>query len=195
MNQTGSVIEGPAGGTDSDLVVTTGSWSASSDASWLHTTASGAGNGLATFTFDANSGATRSGTLTIAGHALTVTQAGSSYLDPNPTISVVSEALDQPRGVAVDSAGNVYIADTYNNAIKEWNAATKQVSTLVSGLNYPEGVAVDSRGQRLLRRFLQRRDRGMERCHQAGQHPGLGVGAEFPGRRRGGQLGQRLHRQ
>ena len=30
------------------------------------------------------------------------------------------------------AAGNVYIADTGNNAIKEWNAATQTVTTLVS---------------------------------------------------------------
>jgi hypothetical protein len=50
-------------------------------------------------------------------------------------------------GVAVDAAGNVYFADQKNNAIKEWNAATKLVTTLVSsGLNAPYGVAVDGGG-------------------------------------------------
>ena len=49
--------------------------------------------------------------------------------------------------MAVDGAGNVYIADTSNNAIKEWNAATNTVTTLVSsGLSYPSGVAVDGAG-------------------------------------------------
>ena len=32
------------------------------------------------FSFDANPGATRTGTLTIAGQTLTVTQAGSTYV-------------------------------------------------------------------------------------------------------------------
>jgi len=55
--------------------------------------------------------------------------------------------LYKPGGVAVDSAGNVYIADTFNNAIKEWWAASNTVTTLVSsGLNYPYGVAVDGAG-------------------------------------------------
>ena len=50
-------------------------------------------------------------------------------------------------GVAVDGAGNVYIADTSHNAIKEWNATTQQVTTLVSsGLSGPFGVAVDGAG-------------------------------------------------
>jgi sugar lactone lactonase YvrE len=55
--------------------------------------------------------------------------------------------LNNPQGVAVDGSGNVYIGDTLDNAVKEWNAGTQQVSTLVgSGLNYPAGVAVDSQG-------------------------------------------------
>ena len=141
------LLEGPAGGTDSDIVATTGTWSATANASWLHTTASGTGNGLATFTFDANSGATRSGTLTIAGQTLTVTQAGSSYLAANPASSLASNGLSPPYGMAVDGAGNVYFADTNNNAIEEWNATTQTVTTLVSsGLNEPGDVAVDGAG-------------------------------------------------
>ena len=47
----------------------------------------------------------------------------------------------------MDGSGNVYIADSGNNAIKEWNAATQQVTTLVSsGLGSPSGVAVDGSG-------------------------------------------------
>ena len=45
------------------------------------------------------------------------------------------------------AAGNVYIADTGNSAVKEWNAASSTVTTLVSsGLNHPDGVAVDGAG-------------------------------------------------
>ena len=142
-----NLVEGPASGTDSDIVATTGSWSATANVSWLHTTSSGTGNGLAIFTFDANSGPTRSGTLTIASQTLTVIQAGSSYVAANPDTTLVSSGLNRPYGVAVDGSGNVYIADTDNNAIKEWSATTQTVSTLVSsGLNQPLGVAVDGAG-------------------------------------------------
>ena len=49
--------------------------------------------------------------------------------------------------MAVDGTGNVYIADTYDNAIKEWTVANNTVTTLVSsGLGIPEGVAVDGAG-------------------------------------------------
>ena len=64
---THALIEGPTAGSDSDIVESSGAWAASSNASWLHTTSTGNGNGLAKFTFDANTGATRTGTLTIAG--------------------------------------------------------------------------------------------------------------------------------
>src|SRR5437870_5044989 len=61
------LVEGPAAGSDTDVVAGSGAWTATANAAWLHTTSSGTGNGLATFTCDANAGGTRSGTLTIAG--------------------------------------------------------------------------------------------------------------------------------
>ena len=54
-------------------------------------------------------------------------------------------SIFQPAGVAVDAAGNVYIADDYS-AIKKWTAAKNMLTTLVSGLNAPAGVAVDGAG-------------------------------------------------
>ncbi len=47
--------------------------------------------------------------------------------------------------LAVDGSGNVrYIADTHDNAVDEWQAATQQVTTRVSsGLSLPWGVTVD----------------------------------------------------
>jgi len=140
-------LEGPSAGSDADIVATSGAWTATSNATWLHTSASGTGNGLASLSFDANSGATRTGTLTIAGLTLSVTQAGSTYVAANPVTTLVSSGLNSPAGVAVDGAGNVYIADTGNSAIEEWNATTQQLTTLVSsGLASPQNVAVDGAG-------------------------------------------------
>jgi len=49
--------------------------------------------------------------------------------------------------VAVDGSGNIYVADSGNSTVKEWNAATQQVSTLVStGLKAPCGVVLDALG-------------------------------------------------
>jgi len=62
--------------------------------------------------------------------------------------------LNSPEGVAVDSAGNLYIADSGNNVIREVNHLTGNISTLTSGngsinLNHPDGVALDATGQNL----------------------------------------------
>ena len=150
---TTNLLEGNLAGSDSVVlsVTPTGAiWTATTNASWLHLSAgdqNGAGSTNVVFTFDANPGATRTGTLTIAGHALTVTQAGSAYVAANPVTTLVSSGLFDPEGVAVDSADNVYIADTGNQAIKEWTTANNTVITLVaSGLVYPSGVAVDCAG-------------------------------------------------
>ena len=144
---TASFLEGASGGTGYVIVTGSGVWTASANDLWLHTTASGNGNGVAVFFFEDTAGATRSGTLTIGGQTLTVTQAGSTYVAANPSIPLVSTGLSGPAGIAVDRSGNLYIADTYNNAVKKVDAVTHQVTTLVdSGLNQPEHVAVDTDG-------------------------------------------------
>lgn len=54
--------------------------------------------------------------------------------------------LYQPQGLAVDSAGAVYVADFNNRVVKLTSGSTKQTVLPFSGLNYPEGVAVDGQG-------------------------------------------------
>ena len=67
-----------------------------------------------------------------------------------------------PTGVTVDGSGNLFIADSYNNRIREVNASTQIITTVVGDgnanyngdnipatdaeLNYPTGVAVDGSG-------------------------------------------------
>ena len=221
-------LESPAAGSDSvvlAVIPNIATWSATANAPWLHLSAtaeSGIGSTNVIYSYDVNPGATRSSTLTIAGQALTVTQAGSTYVaanlltnlfvESNPTGVAVDGAgnvfvafpsgiykwtptnnlvnydfgypgvtavavdlagdiywaspnyeevaeysvsnnwswvdyqnLAMPSGVAVDSSGNVYIADTGNAAIKEWSATSGNVATLIStGLTSPTGVAVDA---------------------------------------------------
>jgi len=150
---TTALLVGPAAGSNSVVLAVypnIAPWTNASSSSWLHLSAAnqnGTGSTNVVFSFDANSGATRSGTLTIAGHTLTVTQAGANYVAAGPVTTLVSSGLNQPSGVAVDGAGNVYIADTFDSAIKEWTASNNAVTTLVSsGLNQPFGVAVDGAG-------------------------------------------------
>jgi uncharacterized repeat protein (TIGR01451 family) len=148
---TDALLVGSTAGTSSVVLSYPGAWTATANDSFLHISSgssSGTNNAVVIFSYDAfTSTGTRAGTLTVAGLTLTVTQAGTNYVGPGPVITLVSSGVSAPKGVAVDSVGNVYIADVGKNAIEEWNASTQQVSTLVStGMNGPEGVAVDASG-------------------------------------------------
>ena len=49
--------------------------------------------------------------------------------------------------MAMDSSGNIYIADTTNKALKKWVPSTNTTTTLVStGLSAPAGLSIDSAG-------------------------------------------------
>jgi sugar lactone lactonase YvrE len=144
-------VEGPAAGSDSVVLRSFNSpWVASTNVPWLHLSPlnqSGPSSTNVIFSFDANTGATRTGNLTIAGLSLAITQAASNYVAANPLTNLVSSGLSSPQGVAVDGAGNVFVVDTGNNAIKEWLVASNTVITVVSnGLYSPYGVAVDGAG-------------------------------------------------
>jgi uncharacterized protein (TIGR03437 family) len=74
----------------------------------------------------------------------------------------ISAALNSPEGIAIDAAGNIYIADTVNNRIRkittDGNINTIAGSSTADGyggdggkatsalLNHPRGVAVDGAG-------------------------------------------------
>jgi len=74
----------------------------------------------------------------------------------------LAAALNNPEGVALDSSGNFYIADSYNNVIREVTASTGYINTVAGNgtagftgdagpatsaeLYDPEGVAVDPSG-------------------------------------------------
>ncbi len=155
-----ALLEGPASGSDSAVLGVwplNAAWTNTANAGWLHLSApnqSGAGSTNIVFTFDDNTGATRTGTLTVAGLTLSVTQAGATYVPAQPLTTLVYSGLNAPQGVAVDSAGNVYIADTGNFAVEKWTLANNTLSTLVSSASAPftfeppapTGVAVDSLG-------------------------------------------------
>lgn len=66
----------------------------------------------------------------------------------NNALSILASGFYQPGGVAVDGAGNVFVADTANSAVREILAAGgyTTVNTLGSGFSYPNSVAVDAAG-------------------------------------------------
>ncbi len=147
---TTSLLVGSAGGSSAVTLTNAGAWTATSNASFLHIaggSASGTGNALVVFTVDPFAGTgTRTGTLSVAGITVSVTQAGTNYIGPGPVLALES-GLNSPTGTAVDGAGNIYFSNSSAGTIQEWNAATQQVSTLVSsGLSNPSAVAVDSSG-------------------------------------------------
>lgn len=59
--------------------------------------------------------------------------------------TLVSTGLSSPNAVCADSAGNLYIADTGNNAIKKMDTSGV-VTTLISGLSSPKSIIIDSAG-------------------------------------------------
>ena len=85
----------------------------------------------------------------------------SSYSGDNG--AATSATLNNPYGVALDTSGNVYIADLYNNCIRQVTISTGIIPTIAgtgtssySGdegpatsatLYYPTGVALDSVGR------------------------------------------------
>jgi hypothetical protein len=92
------------------------SWTASTTASWITITAgtSGSGNGSVAYSFAANDGPARTGTLAIAGQVFTLSQAAGC----KPSISPSSQALGPTGGtgsVAVSAAsGCTWTATTAN---------------------------------------------------------------------------------
>jgi sugar lactone lactonase YvrE len=60
--------------------------------------------------------------------------------------TTVGSGLSGPSGVAVDGAGDVFIADYYNNRVVEVPAGGGSQTTVGVGLSNPAGVAVDGAG-------------------------------------------------
>lgn len=148
---TTNLCEGSAAGTDSVVLAVappTASWTATTTDSWLHLSLanqSGTGSTNVIFSFDANSGATRVGTLTIGNQILTVTQAGFTYVAANSWSDFTNFINGSP--VVFDGAGNMYFADASRNLIREWIPSLNVVSNLATlGFSYPGGIALDNAG-------------------------------------------------
>ena len=78
-----------------------------------------------------------------AARAITETAVGTGLFDFGFRDGSAEEArLQHPLGVEVLPDGSVAIADTYNGAIRRYNPATGEVSTLTRGLNEPADILI-----------------------------------------------------
>ena len=96
---------------------------------------------------------------TLGGDIGTVAGDGTSGSSGDGSAATSAE-LNSPNGVAVDSFGNIYIADTGNNRIRKVNAGTHDIDTMAGNgtaaytgndgaaisaeINQPKGLGVDS---------------------------------------------------
>ena len=112
---------GAAGGSSSITVNTSSGncpWTASSDSSWITIPGtSGTGNGMVNFTVSTNPGASRTGTIYVAGQAFMVTQSGtgSCAFTINPTGQTYS---------ASGGSGSISITPPGGNCATGWTAST-----------------------------------------------------------------------
>jgi large repetitive protein len=99
-------------------------------------------------------GANKGNIVTVAGNG----EAGYNAL----VITAIDSPLNTPNGIAIDGAGNLYIADTNNNVIREVNLTLGTIATVAGNnqpgysgdggaatsamLNSPKGVSVDGAG-------------------------------------------------
>ena len=154
-----NLLVGPALGSNTvteQVIPSIGLWGASTATPWLNLPfASGTGSANILFTYDKNTGATRTGTITINGQVLTVTQAGVNYVSVLAPATLVSAGLVNPLDAAPDPFGNVIFTDSGNNTVKKWTPGTTNASLVFSnGLNTPQGVAVDAVGNIYVAEFF-----------------------------------------
>jgi hypothetical protein len=88
-------------------------------------------------------------TQNITTYAGSISQLCSSYTYTGDNGLATSATLSVPRAVTLDAAGNLFIADTYNQAIRRVDATTQIITTVAgtgdNGYNGDGGPAVSSR--------------------------------------------------
>jgi hypothetical protein len=138
---------GPQSGTNSVMVNSAPGWTATPNVPWLHISGIATPFSTAqflTYTFDANPGATRSGTISFSGYwwPLTVTQAGAGYAPVTTPISLLTPGLISPSGIAADGAGSIYFSDSGTNVIKSLSLPAQSATSLLGGyFTLPSGLA------------------------------------------------------
>ncbi|MBK6314545.1 MAG: S8 family serine peptidase [Blastocatellia bacterium] len=148
-----------AGATTGTVSVTAGAgcaWTATSNAAWLTITsgASGSGNGSVGYSVAVNTGAPRSGTLTIAGQTFTVNQAAGATCSSSTTAIVSGTPLTQSLATTdcTTTAGNGTATNGYYDTFT-FSGTSGQSVTITNNstafdaflrLNNPSGTLVAS---------------------------------------------------
>lgn len=78
----------------------------------------------------------------VQGGASSDTRSAGAFTRGRP-LAVIGSGFVLPRGVAVDAAGNVFVADSGNGAIKKV-ARDGTITTIATDLKQPFGISVDS---------------------------------------------------
>jgi len=125
--------------------------------------ADSAHNQIRMICFSATSATIKGATCPGAGMIIAIAGTGSAgYSGDNDPASSANVTLNAPGGLSLDGAGNLYVADTANNAIRKITAATGVITTVAGNgtlgfggdgaaatsaqLDTPWGVTVDPAG-------------------------------------------------
>ena len=134
------------------------------------TTALGVGSHVLTAAYSGDAAFMGSSTpLTASSIIATIAGGGNGNGDP-----ATGTSLSSPVGIALDAAGDIFIADSANNVIREVNASTKVITTVAGNglpgytgdggqataalLDDPSGIAVDAAGDIFIADSAQQRD-------------------------------------
>ncbi|HYM24625.1 MAG TPA: BACON domain-containing carbohydrate-binding protein [Vicinamibacterales bacterium] len=99
-------------------------WTAASQAPWIHVTggATGSAPGSVALAIDANSGAARSGVVTVAGQAVTISQAEAPAPAPTPTPLTCTFSINPLSDSESPAAGSGSIGVTASDPTCVWTA-------------------------------------------------------------------------